>query len=276
MVNHETIPVSRFAYVEWSWGAKEKQQLITACKELSEVGFHNIELVRDFVDIYNGNTTEFLAVMREYEMHPFSFYFMMQPDPMQDVADLYKKIDFMARAGAEGLVLQGIWDGTPATQEDLDRQLRAITAFGKAAASYNMKVTIHPHHHTKIMYATDIAYLMERTDPEQVGLCPDLAHLASARIDPVSFVKENIGRIYALHLKDIEHLSHYFSKDYNITEEPYASFCVLGKGDIDLPAIFQLLKDGGYAGYWCVEQDAPRTTNLDEAKQNFAYLNTQW
>ena len=142
MVNHETIPVSRFAYVEWSWGAKEKQQLITACKELSEVGFHNIELVRDFVDIYNGNTTEFLAVMREYEMHPFSFYFMMQPDPMQDVADLYKKIDFMARAGAEGLVLQGIWDAAPATQEDCFRQGSSIIQY----ESHNPSSSPHKNH----------------------------------------------------------------------------------------------------------------------------------
>ena len=52
-------------------------------------------------------------------------------------------------------------------------------------------------------------------------------------------------------------------------------FCNLGDGDVDLPAVRQLLLDHGFEGWCTVEQDcdpAGATSPLDDAKANRAYL----
>ena len=266
----------KFAYSEWSWGIDSRDCLKNAASDLAQAGFHNIELVRDFVNLYQNDEAEFHALMKHYDMTAFSFYFMLQPDPMWDVQDMYEKIDFIARAGAKGLVIQGIWDSTPANEEDLTRQLKAITAFADTAKQYDMTVTIHPHHNTKLMYESDLAFILNNTDPDTVGLCPDFAHLCAARIDPVRFTEKYVGRIYATHFKDMADAAFYLTDEYDITQAPYANFRELGKGSIDLCRIIEILKQNGYRGYQCVELDSSPTTNLESAKVNYDFLKQNW
>ena len=54
-------------------------------------------------------------------------------------------------------------------------------------------------------------------------------------------------------------------------------FCNLGKGDVDFPAVRQVLLDAGFQGWCTVEQDcdpAGPTSPVDDARANRAYLSS--
>jgi len=77
-----------------------------------------------------------------------------------------------------------------------------------------------------------------------IGLCLDTGWALDSKINPVDMIKKFSNRLYGLHFKDFT-----FDGNDNVIES------VLGKGELNLPAVLNSLKEIGFKGYISVEYE---------------------
>ena len=147
-----------------------------------------------------------------------------------------------------------------------------------ATEDYGLTASIHPHAAGFIDFQPEVERLLSEVDDSILGLCVDTGHFTYAGGDPVSFIKANLDRLRYVHFKDI---------DPDVKADVIANrtgfyaacgqgiFCHLGQGEVDLPALRDLLVDGGYTGWCTVEQDCDPegdTSPITDARLNRDYL----
>lgn len=143
---------------------------------------------------------------------------------------------------------------------------------------YGLTVGIHAHAAGFMDFEPELDRLLNEVDDSILKICFDTGHHSYAGFDPVAFMKRNIGRISYMHFKDI---------DPKVKAEVIANrtgfydacgqgiFCNLGDGDVDFPAVRQVLLDAGFEGWCTVEQDCDPTLDPDpigDARLNREYL----
>ena len=143
---------------------------------------------------------------------------------------------------------------------------------------YGLTVGIHAHAAGFIDFEPELERLLNEVDEKILKICFDTGHHSYAGFDPVAFMKRHIDRISYMHFKDI---------DPKVKAEVIANrtgfydacgqgiFCNLGDGDVDFPAVRQLLLDSGFEGWCTVEQDCDPLLDPDpvgDAKVNREYL----
>ena len=143
---------------------------------------------------------------------------------------------------------------------------------------YGLTVGIHAHAAGFIDFEPELDQLLDEVDPRILKICFDTGHHSYAGFDPVAFMRRHMDRISYMHFKDIDpavkaraianRTGFYDACGQGI-------FCNLGKGDVDFPAVRQLLLDAGFAGWCTVEQDCDPTLDvrpMDDARANREYL----
>ena len=148
------------------------------------------------------------------------------------------------------------------------------------AEEYGLSVGMHAHAAGFIDFEPELERLLGEVDDKILGLCFDTGHHSYAGFDPIAFMKKYISRINYMHFKDI---------DPKVKTDVIASrtgfydacgqgiFCNLGDGDVDFPAVRQVLLDTAFDGWCTVEQDCDpsgSTSPVDDATLNRAYLQT--
>jgi inosose dehydratase len=131
---------------------------------------------------------------------------------------------------------------------------------------FGVRPVIHPHAGGYIEFEDEIRQILTDIPYETAGLCLDTGHLYFSKMDPVQWLRENADRSDYIHFKDIN------LDVYNqVMGEKIAFFdacakgvmCPIGRGVIDYPAIYQLLKDINYHGYITIEQERdPRNSDI--------------
>lgn len=155
---------------------------------------------------------------------------------------------------------------------------RIATIAKMGAEEYGLSVGIHAHAAGFIDFEPELERLLDEVDDKILGICFDTGHHSYAGFDPVTFMKKHISRINYMHFKDINSevkASVITNRTgfYDACGE--GIFCNLGDGDVDFPAVRQLLLDTGFNGWCTVEQDCDpsgNTSPVDDAKLNRAYL----
>jgi len=155
---------------------------------------------------------------------------------------------------------------------------RIATVAKMGAEEYGLTVGIHAHAAGFIDFEPELERLLDEVDEKILKICFDTGHHSYAGFDPVAFMKRHINRISYMHFKDI---------DPKVKAAAIASrtgfydacgkgiFCNLGDGDVDFPAVRQILIDNGFEGWCTVEQDCDPLLDPDpvgDAKTNRAYL----
>ena len=143
---------------------------------------------------------------------------------------------------------------------------------------YGLTVGIHAHAAGFMDFEPELERLLNEVDEKILKICFDTGHHSYAGFDPVAFMKRYMDRISYMHFKDI---------DPKVKAEVIANrtgfydacgqgiFCTLGEGDVDFPAVRQLLLDSGFEGWCTVEQDCDPLLDPDpvgDAKVNREYL----
>lgn len=143
---------------------------------------------------------------------------------------------------------------------------------------YGLTVGIHAHAAGFMDFEPELERLLNEVDEKILKICFDTGHHSYAGYDPVAFMKRYMDRISYMHFKDI---------DPKVKAEVIANrtgfydacgqgiFCNLGDGDVDFPAVRQLLLDSGFEGWCTVEQDCDPLLDPDpvgDAKVNREYL----
>lgn len=155
---------------------------------------------------------------------------------------------------------------------------RIATIAKMGSEEYGLTVGMHAHAAGFIDFEPELERLLSEVDEAFLKICFDTGHHSYAGFDPVSFMKRHINRISYMHFKDIDPAVK--SEVVENRTDFYKAcgqgiFCNLGDGDVDFPAVRQMLLDNGFEGWCTVEQDCDPTLDgrpIDDARANRRYL----
>ena len=155
---------------------------------------------------------------------------------------------------------------------------RIMTVARMGAEEYGLIPELHPHAGGFMDFKPEVDRILQETDPEKLKLCIDTGHCTYAGFDPVSFMRDHMDRITYVHFK---------TTDAKVKAQAIANrtgfydacgqgiFCNLSQGEVNFPAVRQVLLDAGYSGWCTVEQDCDPTLDvspMDDARANREYL----
>lgn len=154
-------------------------------------------------------------------------------------------------------------------------RFRTVAQMG---TDHGLIVGIHAHAAGFMDFEPELERLLSEIDENLLKICFDTGHHSYAGFDPVAFMRRHVGRISYMHFKDIDPVVKARAVAartgfYDACAQ--GIFCNLGQGDVDFPAVRQILLDAGFEGWCTVEQDcdpAGPTSPVDDARANRAYL----
>ena len=123
------------------------------------------------------------------------------------------------------------------------------------AAARGLKAVLHPHVGTMVETRAEVDRVLAGS---AIPLCLDTGHLLIGGTDPLQLTQEVPDRIEHAHLKDVNaDLARKVQQgELTYTEAVAAGMYVpLGAGDVDIAGIVKTLEDGGYDGWYVMEQD---------------------
>lgn len=155
---------------------------------------------------------------------------------------------------------------------------RIATVAKIGAEEYGLTVGIHAHAAGFMDFEPELERLLDEIPEDILKICFDTGHHSYAGFDPVAFMRRHIERISYMHFKDIDPVvkADVIAKGtdfYKACGE--GIFCNLGQGDVDFPAVRQILLESGFTGWCTVEQDCDPLLDvrpLDDARSNREYL----
>jgi inosose dehydratase len=157
------------------------------------------------------------------------------------IADLRRVIGFARSVASErvvfchGLARHGL------DRTDIQRLARILAELGEEARDRGVRLSLHHHYDQPVMHRDDFDAFFSAVGARPVGLTVDTAHLVKSGIaDVPAIIRDFRAFIDNIHLKD------------------YAdgSFRVLGEGKIDFDPIFQALREIGYDGWLCADEES--------------------
>lgn len=214
------------------------------------------------------------------------------PDAWDDVLDATHRTGKALRAhGAKHMVLidsisprRAPTAGRASEAEQMDKaewvafRDRLAESAKIGAEEYGMTVGIHAHAAGFMDFEPELERLLSEVDESVLKICFDTGHHSYAGFDPVAFMKKYISRISYMHFKDIDPAvkADVIEKRTGFYDAcGQGIFCKLGKGDVDFPAVRQVLIDNGFEGWCTVEQDIDPlldNTPLEDNRENREYL----
>ena len=237
----------RYGYAAITWGGNDEQ----AIEEISAVGFPGIQLRAGVLSRFGDRPRALRDLLAR---HRLTFVALSSGNVSIDPALESRMIDehvshakFLRDAG--GLYLQLIDErpkGREVTSADHEHLGHLMTEIGKRTAELGIPVAYHPHMGSMGEKPADIDRILAASDPRYVRLLLDVAHYREGGGDPAAAIRQHADRLLLLHIKDVRHES--AGASYQFVE--------LGRGSVDLPAVFAALRDVRFDGWAVVELDA--------------------
>ena len=127
-----------------------------------------------------------------------------------------------------------------------------MTEIGKRTADLGVPVAYHNHMNAIGERPQEVDWVLEATDPRYVKVLLDVAHYHQGGGDPAAAIRKYADRLLFLHIKDVE------SPLPGHTGDPMQSyrFVDLGRGNVDLKAVFAALDAAHFKGWAIVELDS--------------------
>jgi inosose dehydratase len=215
----------------------------------------------------------FSRAQEEYGLKLASLY--ANPEWINPVLWPYERDSMLAVArflkghGATILVCGG---GPPArdrphTDAEYRAFARAMEEIGAQTKRLGIRTVYHPHLDCFIETREQLDRFMAIVDTDLVGLCIDPTHLQISGSDPVDILRTYIDHVDYVHFKDnkagAEKLHGY---------DRYLAFCELGAGEVDLPAMTEILLDSGYDGLVVIELDASEKSAEESCRESVEYV----
>ena len=239
----------RFGCAAITWGGNDPQ----AIDDIADLGFGGIQLRDSAVRRWGEKPDELKALLAA---HKLTLVALSSGSVTLDAAKLDSNLAlhvsnarFLRQAG--GLYLQ-VTDERPAgrepSAEDYRRMGWALNELGRRTADIGVTLALHPHMGALSQSPAEIRRVMDASDSRLVRMELDVAHYLQGGGDPADAVRNYAGRLLFLHIKDVE------SPVPGHGPESYR-FVELGRGRVNLPAVFQALKAVGFDGWTVVELD---------------------
>ena len=261
-------------WILWRDFKKTKISLSEAVENLSYLKLDGIEYTPRPDELSrNGFTREsFRDLLSEKKLTVAGNYFggdFFDPEKQENILSAFKNtLENLKFYGTKNVIIGPPGRGDEA---EIEAKIKATAPFlnelGRIARDAGMEIGLHPHLNTIVENPAEIDMIMELTDPRYVGMAPDTGHIELGGGDTVEIIRKYSSRLCYFHLKDVKGT---FSRpDFkpNLRE--------LGSGEVDFPAVMNLLKEVGYKGWLNVEQDSTELTPAESATLSMKYINAK-
>lgn len=243
-------------YAAITWGGQDME----AIKDISALGFRGIQLRSNILKDFGERPRELrdLLAASRLELVALSSGGVGAAAGEEDLAKHVNNARFMRDVG--GRYLQVTDGGRPAGREpapdDFVKLGRALTELGKRTADLSVPLGYHNHMGTLGQGPREVDAIMDASDSRYVKLELDVAHYFQGGGDPAAAIRKYRDRLLFLHIKDVEGLkSAAANADAQQKKQPAYRFVELGRGKVDLPAVFAALKGINFRGWAVVELD---------------------
>jgi inosose dehydratase len=254
-LSHFDTPISpapsdiQFGYAAITWGGNDRQ----AIEDIADLGFKGIQLRSNCIEEFGHSPS---AVRDLLEKHKLVFVALssggIRIDPDVESEELAKHTahaKFVHDAG--GLYLQVTDDrpkGRAITPADQKRLGYLLTELGKRTADLGVSLGYHNHMGSLGEHPEEVDRILEAADPRYAKLELDVAHYFQGGGDPGKAIEKYCDRLLFLHIKDVDPSS-------GSGSHPGYHFIELGRGKVDLPAVFAALHKVNFRGWAVVELD---------------------
>jgi inosose dehydratase len=239
----------RFGYAAITWGNEERQ----AIDDISAVGYPGIQFRANAVAEFKPAELKELLAQHKLTFVALSSGEVSLDEPEADqIAKHVANAQFVKDSGGLYLQILDQLKSYPrtATPEECKRLGRLLTELGKRTADIGIPLGYHNHLNTLSESPTNLDLILENSDPKYLKLELDTAHLVAGGGDPAKAIEKYHDRLLFLHLKDV----HNIPADTPKARYPF-EFVELGRGRVDLPAVFTALDKVKFHGWAVVELD---------------------
>jgi len=238
-----------FGYASITWNGNDRQ----AIEDIAALGFPGIQLRSNVLKEF-ASSAELRALLEKHQLKMVALSSGgVRIDPAVEAEEIAKhtaNAKFVHDVG--GLYLQ-VTDERPkdraVTSADYARLGKLITEIGKRTADLGISLGYHNHMGTLGQSPEEVEQILQATDPRYAKLELDVAHYFQGRGDPAKAIEKYAERLLFLHIKDVESLP-----PSEKAQRPYR-FVELGRGRVDLPAVFAALQKVNFRGWAIVELD---------------------
>ncbi len=238
-----------FGYASITWGGNDRQ----AIEDVAALGFHGIQLRANVLKEF-GSAAELRDLLEKHQLKMVALSSGgVRIDPALEAEEIAKHTAhgrFVHDVG--GLYLQ-VTDERPkdraVTAADYKRLGRLITEIGKRTADQGVSLGYHNHMGSLGERPEEVDQILQATDPRYGKLELDVAHYFQGGGDPAKAIEKYSDRLLFLHMKDVEPVLG--NAD---AKRPYR-FVELGRGKVNLPAVFDALHKVNFRGWAIVELD---------------------
>lgn len=241
-----------FGYAAITWNGNDAQ----AIKEISELGFPGIQLRSNILKDYGEQPKALRDLLDQNNLEMVALSsggVSIAPGSENDeIAKHTRNAKFVHDLG--GHYLQVTDSARPKERKpeaaDFKKLGQVLSEIGKRAVDLGVPVGYHNHMGSLGEAPDEVDRIMEAADPRYVKLELDIAHYQQGGGDPARAIRQYHDRLLFLHLKDVESLatSDERGRAYRWVE--------LGRGRVDLPAVFAALKDVKFRGWAVLELDS--------------------
>src|SRR5215510_13135547 len=261
----------RIGYAAITWAGNDRQ----AIDDIAALGFRGIQLRANAIKEFDS-PVQLRDLLQHHQLEMVALSSgSLRINPAVEAEEIAKhtaNAKFVHDVG--GPYLQ-VTDQRPKdrkiTTADYKRLGRLLTELGKRTADLGVTLGYHNHWGTLSGSPQALEQILKAADARYVKLELDIAHYFVGHGNPAKAISKHHDRLLFLHIKDAEWLT---SKNGEAGKHPYR-FVELGRGQVDLPAVFDALHRVNFRGWAVVELDGetdPARTPKESAAISKKYL----
>lgn len=261
----------RYGYAGITWG----NDYMKAIDEIATVGYRGVQLRAGdgLLDRFGDRPSALrdLLAQKQLAFPVFSSgNLSIDPAREREMLELHTKhARFVHDAG--GLFLQVIDErpkGRAVVADDYKRTGRLLSELGRRVRDAGVTMVYHHHMNSTGEKPPEVAAVLDAADRRVVRLLFDTAHFQQAGGDPAGAIRQYREWIDVLHLKDVRTVAN--PRDGAAGYQ----FVELGRGRVDLPAVFAALDAIDFNGWAVIELD--RVPDAGRTPRECAEINRRY
>jgi inosose dehydratase len=242
----------KIGYSAITWGGKDD----IAIKDLASLGYKGIQLRANTFGPYRNKISELRDMLQAAKLDLVMFSSgNVEIDPAKEASTIDMHVahaSFVKALGGNALQMTNSLrkkDRLPTTEE-LKRLAEVMNKIGQQTADLGVQAVYHNHMNQLGETPEEVDIIVQGMNPKYTKLLLDIAHYKQGGGQPEKAVIQYKDIIHSLHLKDT------MSPLADKPNDPKAyKFVELGRGNVDVPAVFKALKKIKFQGWGVIELD---------------------
>ena len=251
-----------FGYASITWNGNDRQ----AIEDISALGFPGIQLRANAIAEFENNPASLRELLdaHKLKMVALSSGNLDITNPQDtELAAHVAHAQFAKDAGAIYLQVIGARPkGREIVRGDYEKMGKLLTELSKRTADIGVQVGFHNHMDSLGERPEEVDWIFAGTDPRYAKLELDVAHCLQGGGDPVKMMTKYSDRLLFMHIKDVHPMTPPPAPAGSTATPKNYQWVELGRGRVDLPAVFATIEKINYRGWAIVELDGVTDPSL--------------